>query len=211
MKNKKVLFSMMVMVFFVLLIPTFALADDNVVSDLLPWEGSNETYINLFNTASGDRFFKEVASYADGYDGEMVHKYFAKMYETSFSTIKVVDAETVIFDDKIEVKYQYIGNFNTVWGEHNISWYIFRTGNHEAIRAGYKNLVLMLYHGHDDGMKHCHMRYGNQNFDFLITDPSVNNWWPTLFRTTQVDKEATVQEMMEKARMYSSMLPSLEK
>lgn len=210
MKNKKVLFSMMVMVFLLLLIPTYVLANNNDVSDLLPWKGNNETYINLFNTVSGDEFFEEIASYADGYDGKMVHNYFAKMYETSFSTMKVVDDKTVIFDDKIEAEYQYIGNFNTVWGEHNISWYIFRTGNHEAIKAGYKHLVLMPYHGHGDGMKHCHMRYGNQNFDFLITDPSVNNWWPTLFKSTQVDKEETVQGMMEKAKIYSSMLPPLK-
>lgn len=47
MKSKKILFSMMVMVFLVLLVPAFISADDNVVSDLLPWKGNNETYINL--------------------------------------------------------------------------------------------------------------------------------------------------------------------
>ncbi|QTL98861.1 ZinT/AdcA family metal-binding protein [Iocasia frigidifontis] len=211
MKSKKILFSMMVMVFLVLLVPAFISADDNVVSDLLPWKGNNETYINLFNTESGDSFFEEVANYADGYDAEMVYNYFAKMYETSFSTMKIVDAETVIFDDEIEAKYQYIGNFNTVWGEYSISWYIFRTENNEAIKAGYKHLIMMPYHGDGDGMKHCHMRYGNQNFDFLTTDLSVVDWWPTLFKTYQVDKEEVVQGMMKQVKMYSSMLPPLEK
>ncbi|MTI60069.1 MAG: hypothetical protein FH762_08860 [Firmicutes bacterium] len=58
MKSKKILFSMMVMVFLVLLVPAFILVNDNAVSDLVPWKGSNETYINLFNTASGDSFLK---------------------------------------------------------------------------------------------------------------------------------------------------------
>ncbi|MTI60068.1 MAG: metal-binding protein ZinT [Firmicutes bacterium] len=139
----------------------------------------------------------------------MANNYFAQMYETSFSTMKIVDAETVIFNDEIEAKYQYIGKFNTVWGEYSVSWYIFETNNDEAIKAGFKHLIFMPYHGHDDGMKHCHMRYGNENFDFLTTDPSVTNWWPTLFKTGQVDKEKVVQGMIEQAKMYSSMLPPL--
>lgn len=211
MKNNKLLFGMVVMGLFVLTISSIVLAEEGTISDLSPWEGSNETYINLFDTESGDELFEEIAKYAEGYNGEMVYKYFAKMYKTSFSKMKVIDAKTVVFDDEIKAEYKYIGNFDTNWGEHSISWYIFRTGGHEAIKAGYKNLILMSYHGHGKGMKHCHMRYGNQNFDFLITDPSVNNWWPTLYKAGQVDKERVVQGMIKKAKVYSSMLPSLKK
>jgi hypothetical protein len=209
-KNKKLLGITIIMAL-VFVVSSVALADDNTISDLLPWEGSNETYINLFATESADDLFAEIAKYADGYNGEMVYEYLAEeMYKTSFSKLEIVDAKTVVIDDKIEAKYDYIGNLNTVWGEYSIAWYIFRTNNAKAINAGFKQLILMPYHGHGDGMKHCHMRYGNEDFDFLTTDPSLENWWPTLFRTGQVNKEKAVQGMMNQAKMMSSMLPPLK-
>jgi hypothetical protein len=59
----------------------------------------------------------------------------------------------------------------------------------------------------EDGLRHCHMRYGNPNFDYLATDPSLANWWPTLFEKGQVNKEKIVKNMVKQARLYSTMLP----
>ena len=58
------------------------------------------------------------------------------------------------------------------------------------------------YHSHGDGMAHCHMRYGNEDFDYLITDPSITNWWPTLFQSAEVNKEEAVKAMQQDAKMY---------
>jgi Zn/Cd-binding protein ZinT len=213
MNNKKMFSVLTISVLFLLVITGGVLAagsqesEQDVINDLLPWKGSNESYINLFNTESGEQFFEAIAKEASGYDSEMVANYYSKKYKTNFSKLEVNDAKTVIIDGQIEAEYDYVGNANIPWGEYNLSWYIFRTKNEAAIKAGLKNLVLMTYHG--EGMKHCHLRYGNQNFDYLTTDPSISNWWPTMFKTNDVDKEKVVKGMIKQAKLYASKLPDL--
>ncbi|NLL61174.1 MAG: metal-binding protein ZinT [Candidatus Atribacteria bacterium] len=186
--------------------------EESEVSDLSLWEGENETYVNIFDTASAGELFNEIAKYVEGYDGEMVRNFYNKFYETPFSTIRIMGKKTVIFDEEIEADYEYIGVLNTKWGEYNIAWHIFRTDNSRAIDAGYRHLILMPYHGHGEGsIRHCHMRYGNENFDFLTTDPSISNWWPTLYRPNEVNKEEVVKNMMGQAKMLADTLKTSEK
>jgi Zn/Cd-binding protein ZinT len=181
--------------------------EESEVSDLSLWEGDNEAYVNIFDTAGADDLFNEIAKYVEGYDGEMVRDFYDKFYETPFSVMRIVGKKTVVFDEEIEADYEYIGALNAKWGDYNIVWYIFRTDDVQAINAGYKHLILMPYHGHGEGsIGHCHMRYGNENFDFLTTDPSVSNWWPTLYRPGEVDKEKAVENMMGQAKMLADTL-----
>lgn len=167
-KNKKFFAGLTVMALMILTLSGISMASNTgeKITDLALWKGDSESFINLYNTESADEFFAEVAKYKEGYNGKMVRKFFEKMYETPFSKMNVKDSNTIIFDNEIEADYNFVGELHTVWGEYSIVWYIFRTDSKEAIQAGYKNLILMPYHGHGDGMKHCHMRYGNENFDF---------------------------------------------
>ena len=203
--------SILAFVFILLAVSGLAVAAAELeVKDLTPWQGENEAFGVLFQVKAADQFFVEVAKYADGYTPEMARKFYEEMYRMKFNKLSIPDGRTAIFDDKITGKYNYLGKLVTTWGEYNLTWYIFKTNSDEAINAGFKYLLMMPYHGHGDGMAHCHMRYGNEDFDYLTTDPSITNWWPTLFQAAEVNKEEAVKAMQQDAKMYSSMLPPLK-
>lgn len=180
------------------------------VSDLTPWQGVNLPMTALFTGENGDMLFTEIAKYAKGYDKDMVREYFNDMYYTKFEKFEVVDGNTVVYDGSNEVSYFYVGKLDTTWGEYSISWHIFKSNDEYALNNGYKYLLMMPYHGHGEGMAHCHMRYGNENFDFLSTDPSVQNSWPTLYQPENTDEEKAVFDMMKTAKMQATMLPALK-
>ncbi|SFL57877.1 ZinT/AdcA family metal-binding protein [Halanaerobium salsuginis] len=211
MKNKKAIILMMILVGVLFSFSNLTLAaetETGAINDLMPWQGTNQAFIKLFDTPASAEFFSAVADYAEGYDSQAVRQAFAELYNASFSEMEVVDAKTVIFDQQLKAEYDYLGNLNTSWGEYSISWYIFKTADQAAIAAGFKYLMFVPYHQDgEDGLRHCHMRYGNPNFDYLATDPSLANWWPTLFEKGQVNKEKIVKNMVKQARLYSTMLP----
>ena len=59
-------------------------------------------------------------------------------------------------------------------------------------------------------MPHMRMRYGNADFDYLTTDPGLESWWPTCFRSSEMDPEALFQELMSGAKMMTTMLPDIQ-
>jgi len=187
-----------------------AAESSETVSDLTPWAGLNLPMTALFEGEGGDTLYAEIAKYAKGYDGKMVRKYFDNMYYTKFRTFEITDGNTVVFDEDNAVNYAYVGKLETTWGEYAITWFIFKSNDEYALANGYKYLLMMPYHGHGDGMQHCHMRYGNENFDFLSTDPSVQNSWPTLYQPAKTDEEKAIFDMMKTAKMQASMLPKVK-
>lgn len=213
--KKKLVFklTLFVLTFVVLAISGVALAadvSDLEVKDLTPWKGNHEPFVNLYRTTAAEKLFVEMAKYAANYTPEMAKEYYLNNNLEKFKKISIPDGETVIFDDNVQGKYNYLGKLVTTWGEYEITWYIFKTFSQEAINAGFKYLLMMPYHSHGDGLAHCHLRYGNQDFDYLTTDPSLINWWPTLFRSEGVNKDEAVQKMVKDAKMYASMLPPVK-
>jgi hypothetical protein len=94
MNNKKMFSVLTIGVLFLLVITGGVLAagsqesEQDVINDLLPWKGSNESYINLFNTESGEQFFEAIAEEASGYDSEMVANYYSKNINLISLTLK---------------------------------------------------------------------------------------------------------------------------
>lgn len=191
-----------------------ALAEKNGVDiiDLTPWKGYNVANLQLYRGKAAEKFFAEVAKYAPkGYTQKMVKDFVDKAFFMKFKSLKVVDKDTITINDKISGDYVHVGKLFSKWKEHYTPWNIFKTDSKEMIEAGYKYFLLMPFHQHGkNSLSHAHVRYGNQGFDFLATDPSVQSWWPALYQPALTDEAKIMTAMIKKARLQASMLPPLE-
>lgn len=182
------------------------------VTDLSSWSGVNVSTTAVLNGVRLNEYCNAIAEYKEGYTGTMVKAFVEKMFYTTFMEFEVLsDGKTVVFDNYLEAEYYYLGSLSTTWQGNDITWIIFKTDSTEAIANNYKYLLLFPFHGHADGLQHMHMRYGNENFDFLTTDPSLTNWWPTCYRENELDKDTFFEEQMSAAKMMSTMLPDIAK
>ncbi|HOO32075.1 MAG TPA: ZinT/AdcA family metal-binding protein [Thermotogota bacterium] len=181
------------------------------VTDLSGWKGVNISTTKILSGTRMNAYASEIAQYKEGYDAQMVKLFVDKMYYTTFFTWEVLDdARTVVFDNMYTGEYDYVGSFTTMWGDYELTWNIFKTETTEAINAGYKYLVLFPYHGHGEGAKHMHMRYGNASIDYLVTDPSLSSWWPTCYKAENMEEETLYSELMSGAKMMTTMLPDVK-
>lgn len=181
------------------------------ITDLTPWVGVSVPFSNLFANGAGKDFFAEVAKYAKGYTPEMVEAHYNKTYELDFSTLNVVDGDTITVDGDLTGDYVYVGNLSTKFEKYDITWEIFKTNSEKMINAGYKYFILFPFHQQNKGLRHAHMRYGNENFDYLATDPSVQKWWPTLYQPATTDEAAILDKMTKGAKLQASGLPAIKK
>lgn len=185
---------------------------ESKVNDLTPWKGYSVPKLQLFKGEAGERFFAEVAKYAPkGYTQKMVKDYYYKMFTLRFKSFKVIDKDTITIDDSVTGDYAYVGKLVTQWNEYDITWEIFKTDSKEMIKAGFKYFLLMPFHQHSkDSLRHVHLRYGNQDFDFLTTDPSLQSWWPTIYQPAFTDEAKIISAMRKGAKLQATMLPPLK-
>lgn len=182
-------------------------------TDLSPWMGTNESFWTIFEDPAADKVFLEIAKYAPGYDLAMVRKCMEKLYRFDFDVFKVTDSRTVRFDDRVVAEYDLIGVLKVEADQYKPTWYIFKTESKDAIDFGVEYLLMIPYHRHGEGLGHCHVRYGNQGFEYLATDPSIANWWPTAFQPEEADKlgrESILKDLAGSAKMLATMLPPVK-
>ena len=178
------------------------------VEDLSLWIGSYSSMDKLYKEAGEQGFWEKVAGYSEGYSKEEVEAFFMKMFSNDFTTFDIKDGENVIIDGNIKAKYNYVGSLAVKWQDKDIKWEIFRTENQDAVEAGFRNLLMIPIHAHSkDDLSHWHLRYGNMNFDYLATDSSLKNWWPTCYSPKEAEKKNAVKNIIKKAKLMSTMLP----
>ncbi len=182
------------------------------ITDLTPWIGQSVSLLKMYQGKSADKFFTEVQKYAPaGYTVDMVKDFIYKQYALKFRSLDVIDDNTIIIDGKITGDYTHVGSFSTTWEDHEITWQVFKTESKEMIVAGYKYFIFFPFHQHGkDALRHAHLRYGNENFDYLITDPSVQLWWPTIYQPAKTDESKIMEQMIAKAKLQATMLPPLQ-
>jgi len=67
------------------------------------------------------------------------------------------------------------------------------------IPAGFKYFIFFPFHGHGKAsLRHAHLRYGNENFDFLIPDPSMQSWWLTVYQPETTVEAQIMAQMPQK-------------
>lgn len=191
----------------------FAADDGNTeISDLTPWMGHSVSIIKLYQGKSADNYFAEVTKHApEGYTAELVKKFIYNQFALKFKSIDVVNKDTIRIDEKISGQYTYVGKLTTKWKEHTTAWEIFKTDSEEMIEAGFKYFIFFPFQQHGkDSLRHAHLRYGNENFDFLVTDPSVQTWWPTIYQPETTDEAKIMASMIQGAKLQASILPALK-
>eukprot|EP00831_Metopus_contortus_P059257 TRINITY_DN51247_c0_g1_i1.p1 TRINITY_DN51247_c0_g1~~TRINITY_DN51247_c0_g1_i1.p1 ORF type:complete len:266 (+),score=25.83 TRINITY_DN51247_c0_g1_i1:161-958(+) len=208
---KKFVLMMVTTVMFMGFIFATASEGAEVIRDLSGWKGVNMSTTNILSGTRKNMYASEIAQYKEGYNAQMVQIFIDKMYYSTFFTWEVLeDGKTIIFDNMYKGEYDFVGSLSTMWSGYDLVWYIFKTDSEEAINAGYKYLALFPYHGHGEGAPHMHMRYGNANFAYLTTDPSLDVWWPTCYKAANMDQEALFNELMSGAKMMTTMLPDIK-
>ncbi len=182
------------------------------ISDLTPWIGHSVSIIKLYQRESANKYFSEVTKYAPkGYTPELVKEFIYNQFALKFKSIDIVDKDTIVIDHRISGKYTYIGKLTTKWKKLTATWEIFKTDSTKMIEAGFKYFLFFPFHQHGkDSLRHAHLRYGNETFDFLTTDPSVQKWWPTIYQPATTNEAKVMESMIHMAKLQASMLPPLE-
>jgi hypothetical protein len=183
------------------------------ITDLTPWKGISVPNAKLYDSEAGERFFEKVTKFApEGYTKKTVKDFIYGKLSLKFKSLNVVDENTIIIDDKFTGDYIHVGSLSTKWEKYDITWHIFKTDSKEMIQAGFKYFLFLPFHGGGkDSLRHAHLRYGNENFDFLATDPSVKSWWPTVYQPATTDEAKIMVQMTKKAKLRATTLPPLKK
>ena len=171
--------------------------------------------INLYENEAGERFYEEMLrNLPEGYTKKMVKNFIHDLYSMKVKSFTGIDENTISIDGKITGDYAHVGSFKQKFPEYTLNWEIFKTDSKEMIKAGFKYFAFLPYHQHDkNSVRHCHFRYGNENFDFLITDPSVQSWWPTVYSPATIDEAKAIEQMTTPkiARMMAGMMQKSNK
>lgn len=187
--------------------------EKNIIHDLTPWKGINVSIARIYDQEGGERYFEKVTEYApEGYTAKKVKDHILGDMGTDFKTLNVVDENTIIIDDKFTGDYVYVGELHTKLYQYDIAYKIFKTDSKEMLQAGYKYFLFLPFHQHsEDSLRHTHLRYGNENFDFLSTDPSLVKWVPTVYQPAETDEARILAQMIKGAKLRGKNLPPLEK
>ncbi len=182
------------------------------ITDLTPWKGDNVSIIKLYENEAGEKFYEEIlGNLPKGYTKKMVKDAIYDLYYIKLKSLNVVDENTITIDNKITGDYVHVCSIGMPMGSHTAAWQVFKTDSKEMIQAGFKYILFLPYHQRNkDTLRHCHLRYGNENFDFLMTDPSVKSWWPTMYQPAKTD-EAKATAQMTTPRMVRMMAGMMEK
>lgn len=184
----------------------------DIISDLTPWKGDSTSVIKLFQNESGEKFFEEmVKNLPDGYTNKMAKDFVFDLYATKINSLSVIDENTITINDKLTGDYAHVANVSLIMGEKIVTWHVFKTDSQALIKAGFKHMLFIPFDRHGpDSLRHSHFRFGNENFDFLITNPSLQSWWPTLYQPSEVDEAKAIRQMTKakSARMLAGMMKS---
>lgn len=185
------------------------------ITDLTPWKGDSVSVVKLYENEVGEKFYEEILEQAPkGYTKKMVKDYIYGLYYMKLKSLSVVDENTITIDDKMTGDYVHVCSIGMKMGNHKNAWQVFKTDSKEMIQAGFKYILFLPFHQHNkDTLRHAHIRYGNENFDFLTTDPSVKSWWPTIYQPAKTDEAKATAQMTKPriVRMMAKMMPPLEK
>jgi len=182
------------------------------ITDLSPWKGDNVSIVTLYENEAGERFYEEILELLpEGYTKKMIKDSIYDLYYMKLKSLNVVDENTITIDNKITGDYVHVCSISMDLGSHTAAWQVFKTDSKEMIQAGFKYLLFLPYHQRNkDTLRHAHLRYGNENFDFLTTDPSVQSWWPTIYQPAKTD-EAKATAQMTTPRMVKMMAGMMKK
>ena len=176
------------------------------------WQGKWVSSHALNSDPAMEPGFTAVAKATEGKSTADVKAFMASMYETNFGAMELegnavtyydLDGETV----KAVCEYDSAGKESTIFtnkdgSKHEFFWYMFSLKSGDVACKEYANLIMTEVHGHDGGMEHWHMRYGEIDLDKLMNHPSAM-WWPTLLHGDTTVEQALANTLNNAEEMAS--------
>ena len=127
------------------------------------------------------------------------------MYATSCSGLTITGEGISFLDAEGNViaqsKYACAGLL-PMTGYAGYYWNVFEA---TGTVSGYSSVVVTEVHGHEGGLTHWHMRYGDGGAESLANYENAN-WWPT-FVTKGTSAETVAADALEDAASFAAMLP----
>ncbi|MDY0094023.1 MAG: ZinT/AdcA family metal-binding protein [Candidatus Vecturithrix sp.] len=178
------------------------------------WEGKWVSSHALNSAPAMEPGFTAIAKAAQGKTVEDVKAFLASMYATDFGAMELAGNAITYYDlDGATVKatceYSDAGKESTTFtnkdgSKHEFFWYMFALKSGDAACKGYSNLIMTEVHGHEGGLEHWHMRYGEMELDKLMNHPNAM-WWPTLLHGDTTVEQA-LDNTLKNAEEMASML-----
>lgn len=178
------------------------------------WQGKWVSSHTLNSDPEMESGFAAIAKAAGSKTVEEVKAFMSSMYASDFGAMKL-DGHSITYYDadgttvKATCEYASAGKESTTFtnkdgSKHEFSWYMFSLKSGDAACKGYTNLIMTEVHGHDGGMDHWHMRYGEMEMDKLMNHPNAM-WWPTLLHA-ETKVEQALANTIRNAEDLASML-----
>jgi Zn/Cd-binding protein ZinT len=178
------------------------------------WQGKWVSSYALNSDPAMEPGFAAIAEATEGKTAEDVKAFMASMYESDFGAMELegnavtyydLDGETV----KATCEYDSAGKESTTFtnkdgSKYEFYWYMFSVKSDDAACKGYANLIFTEVHGHEGGLTHWHMRYGEMALDELMNHPNAM-WWPTLLHGDTTVEQA-LENTLNNAEEMASML-----
>jgi len=161
---------------------------------------------NELMTPAYEATVEEAAKLGKTYTVQQVKAFIQAMYATSCSGFTITGEAISFLDDQGNViaKSDYAcAGLLPMTGYAGYYWNVFEA---TGTASGYSDVVATEVHGgHEGGLTHWHIRYGDRGAKALA-DYENPNWWPTLVRKgTSAEKVAT--DALEDAAAFAAMLP----
>ncbi len=178
------------------------------------WEGKWVSSHALNSDPAMEPGFEAIAKAAKNKTAEDVKTFLASMYASDFGAMELI-GNTITYYDlggatvKATCEYSDAGKESTTFtnkdgNKHEFFWYMFSLKSGDAACKEYSNLIMTEIHGHEGGMDHWHMRYGEMGLKKLMNYPNAM-WWPTLLRGDTTVEQA-LDNTLKNAEEMASML-----
>lgn len=170
--------------------------EDKEEKDLVSWAGDWNNMGAYLDKPEIQTAFEKVAEKEGTKPEEEKAKYVEKR-KTDFDGMSIEGNKITLYDgfkseggkEISSAEYTYVGEEKTKLENHDLTWYIYKT---DDSKAKYKYFAMMPVHG-DDGLKHFHFRYGNEEPKELL---AKDGWFPTMVAPDSTD-EQFIEEITE--------------
>ena len=169
------------------------------------WVSMAEYLDNELMTPAYEATVEEAAKLGKTYTTSQVKALLQAMYATSCSGLTITGEAISFLNDQgdIMAKSNYAcAGLLPMTGYAGYYWNVFEAA---GTASGFSSVIATEVHGHEGGLTHWHIRYGDEGARTLA-DYQNPNWWPT-FVTKGTSAEIVAADALEDAASFAAMLP----
>lgn len=171
-------------------------SESEEITSLTAWNGDWNNMGAYLDKEEIQLAYEKIAE-KEGTSAEEEKEKYIEKRKTDFDGMSIEGEKITLYDgfksdganEIASSEYTYKGTEKTKMGRHDLVWSIFEANDESA---PYKYFLMMPVHG-EDGLKHFHLRYGNEDPKELLEKES---WFPTMI-VPESTTEQIIEEMTE--------------